>query len=195
MHRRIAWMAAAGLLAAAALADGGHVAVSARIGAGCAPPYFGPYGYGLALHAPVWAPVVPGGVSGAAVYAHGGYGYPAAAAYGYRSYGYRVVSPRSYVYAHRGYDRYAYRYGQYHYPGRHYVYSYGYRFYAIDPHAAFGFRGAHDRDDGHRRHAYIRDYRHGGSVYYGHPYRGDRGHSLRHRATFRRHIIRRGHHR
>lgn len=177
-----ATIAACGLLLAAGASAGkGHFTASVSIGCGYAPVYYGPCGYGFALYAPACGPLGYGHGGVFSPYTRSAYRY---AGYGYRSYGYRAVLPRSYYYAHRGYDRYAYDYGRYHYPGRHYAYSYGYRFYDAHPHATFVIHGGHIRDYGRR-----------GSLYYGHAYRHHRGRTLRHHVVQHRHVFSHGHHR
>ncbi len=173
------------LLAAGAKAGGGHFAVSVRIGGG-APLWYGPCGYGFALYPPA---ATPAGYGCGPIFSPSVYGSYRSVTCGYHASGWRVASPRAYDYAHRGYDRYGYSYGEYHYPGRHYSYSYGGRFYQIRPHATFVIRGGHIRDYGRRGGSWSRHYGHGWSVYYGHAYRSHRRTAIHRRTT--RHIGRR----
>ncbi len=112
-----------------------------------------------------------------------------------RGHGDHVIVPGRYAYAHRGYDRYAYRYGQYHYPGRHYAYSYGYRFRDVHPHAVWMFRGPRLRDFGHAGRVDVHTGRQSRSAFHSHANRDRHTRVRRQHVIRRRHIVRRGHHR
>ncbi len=180
------------LLATGATAGEGHFAASVRIGGAYVPGGFGLCGSGLVLYPPACGPVAYG--PGFVISPYGAVGYADRyAGYAVHAYGDRVVIPRVYAYAHRGYDRYAYRYGQYHYPGRHYSYSYGYRFYDVHPHATVVIRGGHMRDYDHHGRSTIRSFGAGRSIFYHHAYRSRHIRTQRHHVV-QRHVFRHGHH-